>query len=1496
MRIVIDMQGAQTESRFRGIGRYTMAFAKAVVRNRGEHEIVLALSGLFPDTIEPIRAAFDGLLPQENIRLWEAPGPVREQDPGNDSRREVAELLREAFLASLQPDVIHVCSLFEGFIDDAVTSIGRFDHATPVSAILYDLIPLLNHDDYLKPNPSYERYYLRKVEHLRRASLYLAISEFSRGEGVEALGLEDSSAVNIYTAIDAHFRTEAIDNVTASQLRQRLGISRPFVLYTGGSDERKNLPRLIDAYARLPARLRAEHQLVLAGKTPDGDTARFRELSRSLGLAADELLLTGYVTDEELVQLYNLCTLYVFPSWHEGFGLPALEAMACGAPVIGSNTTSLPEVVGLEEALFDPFDVASIAAKLTEALQDDGFRNWLREHGLEQVKKFSWDETARRAITAWEALTIEKMQPNAVNVVGNRKPRLAFVSPLPPERTGIADYSAELLPTLAEHYKVDLVVAQERVDEPWINRHGKVHDVAWLRAHVGEIDRVLYQMGNSPFHGHMLPLLEEIPGTVVLHDFYTSGLIAWLELHGSEEGAWTGALYDSHGYDAVRCRYRDAEEAKRLYPVNWRILQHAQGVIVHSDYSRGLARQWYGGEAGADWGVIPLVRSPAVEIDKQAARKQLGIETADIVVCSFGYLDGTKLNHRLLQAWLESALANDKRCRLIFVGENHGGDYGADLLKAMRESGLGDRIRITGFASPGMFRQYLAAADLAVQLRTHSRGETSAAVLDCMNHALPLIVNANGAMAELDHEAVWMLPDEFSDAALIVALEALWRDPKRRQNLGARARAIILERHSPAECARLYTAAIERFHERAATAVPALIEAMAGQESFAPDDTTLVHFSQAIATSLPLPRPARRLFLDVTATCRHDLKTGIERVARALVMALLESPPAGYRIEPVYLSNAGGAWHHRYARSYTLGLLGCPADVLKDEPIDPANGDVLLGLDISGDSLVQAAHGGLFERYRHLGVSVFAIVYDLLPIRMPQVFPPGADEAHAKWLRSISTFDGALGISRAVADDLAAWQLEAAIEWEGRRAYEIGWWQLGADIDSSIPSVGLPDNAESVLAELRSRPSFLMVGTVEPRKGYLQTIEAFTTLWNEGLDINLVIVGKEGWKGLPDSMRRDIPQTVERLRSHPELDKRLFWLEGVSDEYLDKVYAASTCLIAASYGEGFGLPLIEAARHKLPIIARDIPVFKEVAGEHAYYFVANRPEELAQAITEWVALYKNDHYPASKGLHWLTWKQSAGCLVNVVITGKPPCRKVTGEIRRKAIEQHLELIHNARVRMVSTLLPKGDVILDLGGANCPLYKMGYPHNFKKLYLIDLPPEARCEMYKEVVVDPDCDGGEVVIKYGDMTELDAFADSSVDLVWSGQSIEHVPLEAGRKMCQAAYRVLKPGGAFCLDTPNRLISRIHTHDVGGGIIHPEHCIEYEPAQLRELLEEAGFTVQKVSGVCEMPCTAQSGTFDYMDFLYGQQICDDVESSYIQYFHCVKQQNIGVLRHSK
>ena len=155
MRIVIDMQGAQTVSRFRGIGRYTLNFVKSLVQNRGSHEIYLALNGLFTETIDPIRLSFEGLLPQENIRVFSAPGPVREIDPDNRCRRGSAELLREGFIESLNPDLIHISSFFEGYLDDAIISLRKIDSSIPVSITLFDLIPMVNSDKFLSSDPIY---------------------------------------------------------------------------------------------------------------------------------------------------------------------------------------------------------------------------------------------------------------------------------------------------------------------------------------------------------------------------------------------------------------------------------------------------------------------------------------------------------------------------------------------------------------------------------------------------------------------------------------------------------------------------------------------------------------------------------------------------------------------------------------------------------------------------------------------------------------------------------------------------------------------------------------------------------------------------------------------------------------------------------------------------------------------------------------------------------------------------------------------------------------------------------------------------------------------------------------------------------------------------------------------------------------------------------------------------------------------------------------------
>ncbi len=833
--------------------------------------------------------------------------------------------------------------------------------------------------------------------------------------------------------------------------------------------------------------------------------------------------------------------------------------------------------------------------------------------------------------------------PSAVRVDG--RPRLAYVSPLPPERTGVADYSAELLPALSAYYDVDAVVAPDPRSVQPIEGCRAIRDVAWFERHAHIYDRIVYHVGNSTFHHHMFPLLEKFPGVVVLHDFYLGHLLGFLEAEDGWHGYWTRALCHAHGYEAVRRRFREAEHDNvvRDYPVNLFVLQQAQGVIVHNEFSRALTRRYYGRAFSNKLVVIPHMRNLPPNVDRKTSRANLSIGDDEFLVCSFGFLSENKLNHRVVEAWLASRFKETRRSHLVFVGEAHSDAYLNKLQAAMRNLGK-TNVRITGYAPPQLYRQYLAAADVAVQLRCQSRGESSGTVLDCMAQGLPLVVNAHGWMGELPDECAIKLADNFVPPDLVTALEHLEAEPAVRAALGQRARNLIAKEFTPARIAEQYRDAVETF----AKSAPSLFDTKALFRIAGDLPPDCLRTARSLAKTTALLQPARQLLVDISAMVREDLRSGIQRVVRAQLLALLNSPQDGLRIEPVWLCEAGGRWHLRYARRYTLKLLGINRGDLDDEPVAVAKDDIYYMPGYFNDGVVRAAESGVYAKLRNCGVRINFLIHDNLPISKPQYFPEGTEEVHEAWLCSIAaSADQLLCISRDVAEDTGRWLEQNAPTLP--HCPKLAVLHHGADIDASSATKGMPKDAPMVLEVLASRPTFLMVGTIEPRKSYLQTLDAFDELWAAGVAVNLVIVGAEGWRSAPGHRRRTIPQIVARLRGYPERKRRLFWLNGVSDEYLNKVYAASACLIAASEGEGFGLPLIEAAKHKLPILARDIPVFREVAGEHAAYFSGMQRGDLATAIRNWLALYAEGRHPKSDDMPWITWAANVQLLKAILL-------------------------------------------------------------------------------------------------------------------------------------------------------------------------------------------------------------------------------------------------------
>jgi glycosyltransferase involved in cell wall biosynthesis len=986
------------------------------------------------------------------------------------------------------------------------------------------------------------------------------------------------------------------------------------LLYSGGADERKNLLGLIQAYAALPSITRKEYQLVFAGKMPQGEIAHLKEQAHLAGLLPEELVFTGYVSDDELIQFYNLCKLFVFPSWHEGFGLPALEAMACGAPVIGSNTTSLPEVIGMVDALFDPLDVSAITRKIQQSLVDEAFRLRLQAHGRLQIKRFSWDATAKRAIAAWESIPKREVNTYLDDSLAEQRlyKSLAIRASAQAESTLVslssrlarnqqAGIKRQLFLDISELSQRDAATGVQRVVRSYLYwllqsapedfrvepvyatrdtgyRYARAYTQSFLglaENHVAD-NPITWQRGDVFF------------GLDMQHHVQLTQHLFYRQLQ--REGVTVKFLV----HDLLPIQLADffhGEDAKHLHEQWLTMIAATDGAICVSKATADAFQLWMKDNAvspapnfqtswvhnGADIEIsaLPLVTRPDAQIILAAIRSRPGF------LC-VATLEPRKGQRQILDA-IEQLWAQGVQANLILVGQQ-GWKIEALAHRIHHHPEIGHRLFwLQGISDQFLKKIYEACTCLIAASLNEGFGLP---LIEAAKHGTPIIARDIPIFREVAGDFAHYFAGE-SPSDLAEAVQAwlvLYRNNRHPKSEGM---PFSTWQQSST---KLKTALIEHNYQR------------------------------------------RQLLVDISELAQRDAKSGIQRVVRSILREWLVNPPKGYRVEPVY---ANIDQHYFYARQFSAKVMGSLEETLYDDPIDYAPGDIFFGLDLQPQ--VQIAQRNFYQELRQQGVRVEFLLHDLLCIQMPQCFVPGSGEGFSRWLDVVAENDGAICVSKTVADELRQWVADNTPPRE--RPFRIDWSHNGADIKNSIPSSGIPPDANTVLQQICSRLSFLMVGTLEPRKGHEEVLDTFDQLWREGQDVNLVIVGKRGW--LVDAL-------VDRLKIHPELRRRLFWLEGISDQYLESVYVASDCLIAASYGEGFGLPLIEAAQHKLPIIARDISVFREVAGEYAYYFGQSKSNTLSRAVKDWLGLRKSNKHPSSEGLQWLSWSISARNLARLL--------------------------------------------------------------------------------------------------------------------------------------------------------------------------------------------------------------------------------------------------------
>ncbi|WP_373386659.1 glycosyltransferase family 4 protein [Pseudomonas alcaligenes] len=317
----------------------------------------------------------------------------------------------------------------------------------------------------------------------------------------------------------------------------------------------------------------------------------------------------------------------------------------------------------------------------------------------------------------------------------------------------------------------------------------------------------------------------------------------------------------------------------------------------------------------------------------------------------------------------------------------------------------------------------------------------------------------------------------------------------------------------------------------------------------------------------------------------------------------------------------------------------CPSTAPAPEraiPFEAQAGDQLLMLDSSW----HADFFPLAEGLKAKGVGIISVIYDLIPLTHPQFCDEGLVKVFDRWFDWVAkTADGFMAISQTISRQVAE-ELERRLGPREARQRWHGHFYLGADLDLARDRAVREHSLASLFQG--DGPVYLMVSTIEPRKNHQYLLDAFELLWEQGSPARLCIIGKVGWK---------CQDLIRRIQRHPEWKKRLFMFNQADDSSLEYAYANSTALVFPSHVEGFGLPLVEAMQRGLPVMASDIPVFREVGGDFMAYFDLQAPSSLAELILEFE---KSKAFPARRSISewsWIDWLESSRQLIRGSLAG-----------------------------------------------------------------------------------------------------------------------------------------------------------------------------------------------------------------------------------------------------
>lgn len=724
MKIGIDLFPLKTYSFTRGIGKYSYNLVKHLIKN---DEVNIFYLFNVPD------ANREEFSKKNTI--------VSGQKPSADDANEM--------------DFFIITSLIEL---DSEVYLNPLEIKCKKGLIFYDLIPVIFWGNYIDQLPKkMVDDYFKRLSYLSDFDLIYAISNSTKRDLIDLLEIPEEKIKVIYAGLDENFKTTNFSESANSRVIKKFNINNRFVLTTPGMDFRKNIPGLFNAFAKLDKSHQNSLDLVLVCRLLPQEEDYLKKLWDNLQLPSKNLILTNYIPVDELIALYDTAELFVFPSFYEGFGLPVLEAMSRGCPVITSNVSSLPEI-GESAALYaNPHNATDIALSMEKILKDSNLRNKFIKMGKNQVRKFSWDHVVLKVIESYSP------SDNIDQNVNNIRYKIAWFTPINPIKSGISDYSEDLMSVLTKFIDIDIFIdGSYKPSSQSIKQICSVYPAKKFKELSDSYDMIVYQIGNSQFHTYMIDFMDKFPGVMVQHDLVLQGLVYTdcVTRNRFNKEKFLEYVFENFGYAKYLEISNKISQGVDLDFFNYhqnfakKFIDENYLTLVHSNYVKDLLlkQNSFSEIRKINFG-HPVIYSSVKE--KYQAKK---IPEPDKKIISiFGRIVKSRRPEIVLKAF--SNLIHGKNIsdiHLFLVGELNE-DCKKDVLKTIKHEKIENFVTITGFVDKNRFDYYYENTDICVNLRYPSSGETSASIIKSLAYGIPTITSNYAQYKEYPDNCCWKL-------------------------------------------------------------------------------------------------------------------------------------------------------------------------------------------------------------------------------------------------------------------------------------------------------------------------------------------------------------------------------------------------------------------------------------------------------------------------------------------------------------------------------------------------------------------------------------------------------------------------------------------------------------------------------------------------------------------------------------------------------------------